>query len=89
MQEAMLERKMFMKQFGKDMKKARREQGMTQNELAAQMQLLGVDASSDRVRKIENGIYRITGQELLVISFILLLDLQKRMEDYVTANVAV
>lgn len=60
------------------MKRARREQGITQNELAAQMQLLGVDASESRVQKLESGVYEVKGIELLALSRLLCLDLASR-----------
>ena len=78
MQNRMLEEKTFSIQFGKDMKRARRDQGMTQNELAAQMQLLGVDVSESRVQKLESGVYEVKGIELLALSRLLCLDLVSR-----------
>lgn len=75
-----------MTQFGKDMKKARREQGMTQNELAAQMQLLGLDVSASRVQKLETGVLRMNINEMLVISYLLLMDLNSRAAIYAGAT---
>lgn len=85
MQNRMLEEKTFSTQFGKDMKRARREQGMTQNELAAQMQLLGIDASESRVQKLESGTYRVSGAEMLVLAYLLHFDLMDRAAAYVRA----
>ena len=85
MQNRMLEEKTFSTQFGKDMKRARREQGMTQNELAAQMQLLGIDASESRVQKLESGTYRVSGAEMLVLAYLLHFDLMGRAAAYVRA----
>ena len=75
-----------MTQFGKDMKKARREQGMTQNELAAQMQLLGLDVSASRVQKLETGTLRMNINEMLIISYLLLMDLNSRAAIYAGAT---
>lgn len=75
-----------MTQFGKDMKKARREQGMTQNELAAQMQLLGLDVSVSRVQKLETGTLRMNINEMLIISYLLLMDLNSRAAIYAGAT---
>ena len=75
-----------MRQFGKDMKKARREQGMTQNELAAQMQLLGLDVSASRVQKLETGALRMNINEMLIISYLLLMDLNSRAAIYAGAS---
>ena len=75
-----------MTQFGKDMKKARREQGMTQNELAAQMQLLGLDVSASRVQKLETGALRMNINEMLIISYLLLMDLNSRAAIYAGAT---
>ena len=81
-----LEQKIFMTQFGKDMKKARREQGMTQNELAVQMQLLGLDVSASRVQKLETGALRMNINEMLIISYLLLMDLNSRAAIYAGAT---
>ena len=86
MQNRMLEEKTFSIQFGKDMKKARREQGMTQNELAAQMQLLGVDVSESRVQKLETGALRISLNEALAIAYLLFMDLNTRAATYAKAS---
>lgn len=74
-----------MKQLGRDMKRARREQGMTQNDLAAQMQLLGMDVSCDRVRKLESGALRMSIDELFVLSSLLAWDLNYRAGAYIRA----
>lgn len=75
-----------MTQFGKDMKKARREQGMTQNELAAQMQLLGLDVSASRVQKLETGTLRMNINEMLIIAYLLFMDLNLRAAIYAGAT---
>ena len=67
------------------MKKARRDQGMTQNELAAQMQLLGIDVSESRVQKIETGVLRITLSEAFAIAHLLFIDLNARAASYAVA----
>ena len=85
MQNRMLEEKTFSIQFGKDMKRARRDQGMTQNELAAQMQLLGVDVSESRVQKLETGVLRISLNEAFVIAHLLFIDLNTRAAAYARA----
>ena len=86
MQSRMLEEKTFLTQFGKDMKRARREQGMTQNDLAVQMQLLGVDVSESRVQKLETGVLRMSVNEMLVISYLLFIDLNSRAAIYARAS---
>ena len=86
MQNRMLEEKTFSTQFGKDMKRARREQGMTQNELAVQMQLLGLDVSASRVQKLETGALRMNINEMLIISYLLLMDLNSRAAIYAGAT---
>lgn len=68
------------------MKKARREQGMTQNELAARMQLLGVDVSESRVQKLEAGALRVSLNEAFVISYLLFMDLNARAVAYARAS---
>lgn len=73
-------------QFGRDMKKARRDQGMTQSELAAQMQLLGLDVSESRVQKLETGVLRMNINEMLIISYLLLMDLNTRAAAYARAS---
>ena len=75
-----------MTQFGRDMKKARRDQGMTQSELAAQMQLLGLDISESRVQKLETGVLRMNINEMLIISYLLLMDLNTRAAAYARAS---
>ena len=86
MQNRMLEEKTFSTQFGKDMKRARREQGMTQNELAAQMQLMGLDVSESRVQKLETGALRMSINEMLLISYLLSFDLNSRAALYAKAS---
>ena len=83
MRDAMLEREVFMREFGKDMKRARREQGMTQSDLAAQMQLAGCDVDRFRINRLEKGAYVLRAEELLVLAFILFMDLNKYSRSYI------
>lgn len=59
---------------------------MTQNELAAQMQLLGLDVSASRVQKLETGALRMNINEMLIISYLLLMDLNSRAAIYAGAT---
>ena len=53
---------------GKNIRGLRRENGMTQESVAAQMQLLGVDISRRTYSQIECGISNIKVEELLAMS---------------------
>ena len=83
MRDAMLEREVFMREFGKDMKKARREQGMTQSDLAAQMQLAGYDVDGLRISRLERAQRTLTAEELLVLASILFIDLNRYSQAYI------
>lgn len=65
----------FSRDFGRKIKNKRLELGMTQDELAAKLQLLGIESSNFRIHRIEAGAYQITACEVFAISHILSLDL--------------
>lgn len=73
----------FSKDLGKEIKKARKQLGMTQNELAIRMQLMGVESSCIRVHRIESGAFQITACEAFIISQILFLNLDDRARAFV------
>ena len=75
MQEKMLESKVFMIQLGKDMKRARRDQGITQNDVACRMQLVGYDVDRFRIGRMEKAERTVSAAELFVLASILGLDL--------------
>ena len=77
------ERRIFAVQFGSEMRRARKQLGMTQSELATRMQLCGIDISEDRIRKLETGNLRMGVDEAFVIAHILFLDLNRRAEIFV------
>lgn len=82
MRDAMLEREVFMREFGKDMRRARREQGLTQSDLAAQMQLAGYDVDGLRISRLERAERTLTAEELLVLASILFIDLNGYSQTY-------
>ena len=53
---------------GKNIKKIRKEQKITQNELCARMQVMGYQISRSDISKLENGKKFITDFELLGFS---------------------
>ncbi len=53
---------------GKKICELRKQQGLSQRALAAQLQLLGIDMSKNAIQQIESGERFVTDIELLVIA---------------------
>lgn len=73
----------FSKDLGKEIKKARKRQGMTQATLAIKMQLMGMEVTEKRVQRLETGLYQVTACEIFAISQILFLNLDDRARAFV------
>ena len=56
---------------GKRVKEARRKMGLSQQELAAQLQIEGINIERDSVSRIEIGTRFVADYEILVISKVL------------------
>lgn len=61
----------YEKEFGKRIKQAREEKGMTQDNLSAKMQLQGCDITRSAIAKIEVGQRHIYPDEIKLIKEIL------------------
>lgn len=59
---------------GQNISKARKQKGLTQEELAAQLQTNGIDISRGTLAKIEAGIRHISVDELTTIKKLLDMD---------------
>ena len=59
------------KNVGKNIRKYRKDRGMTQEQLSAQLQLYGCDISRGTLAKIEAGIRHISVEELNAIKTVL------------------
>jgi transcriptional regulator with XRE-family HTH domain len=69
------------KVIGANIRRVRKATGLTQSELATQLQLKGLDLSRSTVAKIESGIRHITLDELKVIKTVLDMEYGDFFED--------
>ncbi len=59
---------------GENISKARKQKGLTQEQLSAQLQVHGIDISRGTLAKIEAGIRHLSVSEINAIKFILEMD---------------
>ena len=69
------------KLIGENIRRVRNARGLTQKELAEQLQLEDLDLSRGTVAKIESGIRHITLDELKIIKKVLKMDYSDFFED--------